>query len=246
MRWFTVFCLALGSISCGGPIDEVQQIAAVDALRGEWRTVLESPGGELPFGLRVTIEKGRPSVVILNDIEEVPTSSVSVNGDRVVIDMDWYDSRLEGRLSPDGRRIDGSWTKVIPGGVSQLGWVAEKGAAARFRPPAVVGIPTGDPAAVEDVAGIWQIVFTDEAGTEQARGEFIQDSTRVTGTMLTDTGDYRYLDGSYEDGVLRLSTFDGAHAFLFQPRATAEGCLAGYLCTLVIYIATLTAVRIVA
>jgi thiol-disulfide isomerase/thioredoxin len=246
MRIFTVLCLALGSISCGGPIEEVRQIAAVDALRGEWRAVLQSPGGELPFGLRVTVESGRPSAVILNDVEEVPTSSVSVNGDRVVIDMDWYDSKLEGRLSKNGLRIDGSWTKVIPGGVSQLGWVAEKGAAARFRSPASVGIPTGDPAAVEDVAGSWRIVFTDEGGTEQARGEFIQDGTRVTGTMLTGTGDYRYLDGSYEDGVLRLSTFDGAHAFLFQARATAEGGLAGDFWSRDSYHATWTADRIVA
>jgi hypothetical protein len=126
MKWITATLVSIALIGCG-PLPEVDRIVTADALRGEWRSVLESPGGELPFGLRIEFEGGRLTAVILNHDEEVPTSSVTVDSDRVVIEMDWYDSRLEGRLSSDGLRIDGSWTKVIPNGAARLGWVAENG-----------------------------------------------------------------------------------------------------------------------
>jgi thiol-disulfide isomerase/thioredoxin len=41
-------------------------------------------------------------------------------------------------------------------------------------------------------------------------------------TFLTTTGDYRYLGGMLDDDILRLSVFDGAHAFLFVARWDKE------------------------
>ncbi|HLP12000.1 MAG TPA: TlpA disulfide reductase family protein [Flavobacteriales bacterium] len=38
----------------------------------------------------------------------------------------------------------------------------------------------------------------------------------VTGTFLTETGDYRYLEGKVVNNKLTLSCFDGSHAFLFK------------------------------
>ena len=78
-----------------------------------------------------------------------------------------------------------------------------------------------------DISGIWKAEFVDSDGVSPARGEFRQSRSRVTGTFLTPTGDHRYLEGSYENGLLRLSTFDGAHAFLFQARASNDGRLSG-------------------
>jgi len=37
----------------------------------------------------------------------------------------------------------------------------------------------------------------------------------LTGTFLTTTGDYRYLEGTVSGNKLYLSSFDGGHAFLF-------------------------------
>jgi thiol-disulfide isomerase/thioredoxin len=226
MKYVTVAVVSIALIGCGAP-PEVTWIATADALRGEWRSVLESPGGELPFGLRIDFEGGRLTAVILNHDEEVPTSSVSIEENRVVIEMDWYDSRLEGRLSRDGLRIDGDWTKVIPGGSARLSWFAEKNKRHRFRAIEPTEVSPEDSTPVENVGGHWKITLTDDGGEQQARGEFVQEGLLVTGTILTRTGDYRYLEGTYDAGVLRLSTFDGAHAFLFHARATADGGLYG-------------------
>src|SRR5690606_7042181 len=50
-----------------------------------------------------------------------------------------------------------------------------------------------------------------------------KDSNKVTGTFITETGDYRHLEGNYIADSLYLSTFDGAHAYLFEAKVDKEG-----------------------
>lgn len=72
-----------------------------------------------------------------------------------------------------------------------------------------------------DLSGRWEVKF--EAGTEDeypAIGEFVQDGNHLTGTFMTETGDYRFLEGTVQANKFSLSTFDGAHAFLFDGKIT--------------------------
>jgi thiol-disulfide isomerase/thioredoxin len=49
----------------------------------------------------------------------------------------------------------------------------------------------------------------------------------IHGTILTTTGDYRYLAGNISGRRLLLSCFDGAHAFLFDAQLETDGTLRG-------------------
>lgn len=204
------------------------------SLDGLWHATLASPGGELPF----TVQISNSRAVILNGAERVPTSGVDVRGSQVAIRFDWYDSALRAELAPDGNVMNGMWTRTVPSGTARMAFHATRGEQPRFRPIASSG-------PVASVDGIWKADFADPDGTSPARGEFHQDpgSSRVTGTFLTPTGDDRYLEGSFEGGVLRLSTFDGAHAFLFQAKSSAEGTLSGDYWSRDSYHATWTASR---
>ena len=72
-------------------------------------------------------------------------------------------------------------------------------------------------AANADLSGRWAVQFTDDEGKpELAVGEFSQVDDVITGTFLAETGDHRYLAGQVRGDELYLSTFDGAHAFLYQ------------------------------
>ena len=217
MRSFVVACLLLSA--CRQP-----------SIDGAWRGVLTSPGGELPFTLLIAHGKA----VIVNGAEQAPASGVDVHGSAVTIRFDWYDSAIHATLH--GNTMAGEWTRMVPSGVSHLAFHAMRGEKPRFFPIA---------GSSGNVNGVWQAQFTDADGVSPARGEFHQapGSTRVTGTFLTPTGDDRYLEGSFENGVLRLSTFDGAHAFLFRARATSDGKLAGDYWSRDSYHATWTATR---
>ena len=172
----------------------------------------------------------------MNGVEKVPTSGVSIEGSHVTIRFDWYDSVINADLSNDGNSMTGAWTRTVPSRTARMVFHATRGEQARFTP---VGAASGN------VSGIWKAEFVDSEGVSPARGEFHQDpgSTRVTGTFLAPTGDDRYLEGSYENGLLRLSTFDGAPAFLFQARASSDGKLSGDYWSRDSYHATWTATR---
>ncbi|MBU2938785.1 TlpA family protein disulfide reductase [Lacinutrix sp. C3R15] len=72
------------------------------------------------------------------------------------------------------------------------------------------------------ISGNWETIFSPENKEDKyiAKGSFKQTGNKVTGTFLTTTGDYRYLEGVVDGDQMKLSTFDGAHAFLFTARVT--------------------------
>lgn len=214
------------------PLPEV----TVPSIDGEWRAVLESPGGELPFGLRIE-EAGSPPAVAINGDEQVPFTSVRVVDGRVMLEIAGYDSRIVAQVSSDGRTMTGEWSKTAPEGVSRLPFRAALGYAHRFA-PGEVSEPGGT------VDGDWRVVFTeDDATTFPARAVLEQDGTAVRGTFLTETGDYRYLDGQLRSGRLSLSCFDGGHAFLFTA-TLADDALTGDFWSRDTYHATWTATRL--
>lgn len=66
------------------------------------------------------------------------------------------------------------------------------------------------------IDGKWQVLFDpDTEHNFPAIGIFNQEKNKVTGTFLTETGDFRFLSGSFKNNKLMLSSFDGAHVFLF-------------------------------
>jgi thiol-disulfide isomerase/thioredoxin len=213
--------------------------AKTASIEGTWRAVLTSPGGELPFTLRIVREGAGLRAVIVNGAEQAPASGVDVHDSSVTIRFDGYDSAIRAALSVDGNAMTGAWTRTVPAGLARMAFRATRGERPRFLPAAAGAAP------LANVSGIWKAEFTDSDGVSPARGEFHQDpgSNRVTGTFLTPTGDDRYLEGSFENGLLRLSTFDGAHAFLFQARASSDGKLAGDYWSRDSYHATWSATR---
>jgi peroxiredoxin len=72
------------------------------------------------------------------------------------------------------------------------------------------------------------VTFTDNSGApEVAVGEFNQSHDAVSGTFLTATGDHRFLAGQVKGDEVYLSTFDGAHVFLYKAKILSDGSLAG-------------------
>lgn len=186
---------------------------------GTYRAILELPGGELPFGLDVAKEEEGIVLYLVNGEERVRVTDVTVAEGRLTATMPGYENTLTAEVR--GGKLTGEVSLLRAGGERQvLPLRAEAGKAWRFFEQ-----PSTDNA---DVAGRWSVTFTSDPGKESPGvAEFTQSFERVTGTILTPTGDHRFLAGEVKGDELFLSRFDGASAYLFKARVTEDGALVG-------------------
>ena len=187
---------------------------------GTYRVVLQLPGGELPFGLDLEREGPGWTGFLVNGPERLKVSEVAVDGSHLEMKMPGYENRLTAEAKNGS--LEGEVVLSKPGGKDQhLPLRAQLEQNYRFFPP-----PNR---AGVDVSGRWTVTFSTADGKDEtAVGEFSQANDVVTGTVLTDGGDHRYLAGQVRGEELALSTFDGAHAFLYKAKVTGpDGGLAG-------------------
>lgn len=203
--------LSLALAGCSSRVSEPQP--------GMYRAVLELPGGETPFGLEVAIEKGAAVLYLSNGSERTRVPNVKIADGELHAAFPGYENSLRATMHRDA--LDGAVTLIKAGGVEQvIPFKAKLGETYRFFPDSHT-----DNA---DVAGRWEVAFTDDAGkTSQAVALLAQHHDRVTGTVMTPTGDHRFLDGQVHGDELLLSTFAGGLAYLYKLQVTRGGTLEG-------------------
>ena len=65
----------------------------------------------------------------------------------------------------------------------------------------------------QTIAGKWRINLSE---TNTGLGNFKQIGCRLKGSILTETGDYRYLDGFIKNNSIHIQGFDGVFSFIFK------------------------------
>jgi thiol-disulfide isomerase/thioredoxin len=213
-RFLGVFIVViLGLTSCLSNKNEEANAAETALLKnGIWR--LEMPLNDsviLPFHVEFTND----SLYLLNADERLG-SQYRIKNDSVFCKIAVFDSWLELRLlSSDS--FEGRWLNKQKGDdyfISVRGKYTG-GRTGRF---ATDNSKNNTPFSF---TGKYEVTFVDGSANccnDKAIGEFFQEGNQISGTFLTETGDYRYLEGNINGSELSLSTFDGSHAFLFKAR----------------------------
>ncbi len=190
---------------------------------GIWRAVLKTPGGDLPFGLLIwpNSDKTTYQTYAFNGLEQLPMDAATIQGDSIHIPMALFESELVAKVND--KVLKGYWRRRRTGQQYQImPFEARLNQLERFQPKAATG---GQPM---NVSGKWNTTFRSADGSSyEAVGVFNQQENRVTGTFLTTTGDYRYLEGNVFGDSLFLSCFDGSHAFLFKAKVSSDRQLTG-------------------
>jgi peroxiredoxin len=190
-----------------------------DVKMGTYRVVLTTPGGELPFGLELKPQDSHPVGYLINGEERLLLGEVRITGSHLEIPMPGYENVL--KADAVGNELQGEIFLVKPNDKNQhVPLHATLGDTYRF-----FGQPARDNT---NVSGRWAMKLIDDGGAAEAVvGEFSQSHDVVSGTILTATGDHRYLAGQVKGDELYLSTFDGAHVFLYKAKIAADGSLDG-------------------
>lgn len=177
----------------------------------------------LPFTFDVVYENENDFYIeIINGEERYRIDDIQYGPDRATakdtfnVFFKAYDSEI--RAIVEGKMMSGEWIVNNRKNYS-IPFKAENGKAFRFtnlkKEP------------VMDLTGKWEVHFLDGDDPYDAIGEFKQNGNKLSGTFMTETGDFRYLDGTVQGDKMYLSCFDGSHAFVFEAKIKEDKTLVG-------------------
>lgn len=179
---------------------------------------------QLPFNFNVRYdEQNQLQIEIINADEKILVKEINIGRDRrtardtIEIDFPIYDSTIKAVYR--GGIMEGEWIVHNKKNYS-IPFVARQGKTERFT------IQKNKP--IADLSGKWKVNFdADKENPYVGIGEFEQKGNHLQGTFLTETGDYRFLEGTVQGDKMYLSCFDGSHAFLFTADIDEDNMLRG-------------------
>lgn len=178
---------------------------------GMYRGVLSlraEENAELPFNYEWKYENKKPIMIIHNAEERIRVDEIERKGDSLIIKLPVFDTEFRCVVSVDG--LQGKWVNHYRSTQHEIPFRSYYNQNYRFFPSA--GFVTSS------INGKWQTTFSPESEAMSAAiGVFkqVEGTDIIYGTFLTETGDYRFLEGIEKEGKIYLSAFDGSHAFLF-------------------------------
>lgn len=183
-------------------------LSSIIITSGMWRAVLFTPGGELPFQLKIEEQKNNYSFTIINGKEHMLLGDVIFKDDSVIVQFPIYESELRLKITSP-RHLEGVFNNLTRITHASIRMDAHLSDQPRFT--------LKSSAPPKSIKGKWSVTFApDSKDSSAAVGVFEQNSNHVTGTFLTTSGDYRFLEGVVDGDSLFLSGFDGVFVYLFK------------------------------
>ena len=170
-----------------------------------WKGMIHRPDGKIiVFNFSVMHGK-KPYMTFTNANEKILVTNMYFTQDSVFFKMPVFESSFKAKIS--NSFWDGVWIKGTANSDQVLPFTAMKNAM-RFE--------AKEGKANYNISGRWQVSFAnDKTQNDASIAEFKQTGNKIYGTFLTPSGDYRYQEGIVSGNKLRMSGFDGGHAFLF-------------------------------
>lgn len=184
-----------------------------DLKAGRWNASLtRDDGKQIPFVIDLQYDQQQLFAYILNGQEKIKTEKISFTGDSATMRLPVFESHFKIRkIGSDS--LNGIWISGAEGGDLIVPFSAHLENRSDITPAK----------ASENIQGKWSMEFTRPNQTKRpAIGNFTQKGNKVSGSILTPSADYRYLEGTISQDSILFSTFDGSHAFLFEAKIDGD------------------------
>lgn len=184
---------------------------------GKWRGVIHYSQQNVPFAFEVSYPDGTlPQLTFINGKEKRVINEISWEDDSIRIPLHPFDVELRAKVTAIS--MDGSYLK--PYRNSKYSFSAD------FGMPRLMKKSVRPSPKVEER---WDMTFEEGTNNEsKGVGLFKQVGESVFGTIMTKTSDFRYFEGIMDGDSIKLSSFDGAHAFMILGKKI-EGSWSGEL-----------------
>ena len=152
--------------------------------------------------IEMKISEQAKSIYILNGDEKISCGVRQLKNDSMQFLLPVFNQFFKGVFTSD-TSIIGTWTNLAKAKDYTIPFTAIKKAFPKNTSNHIL-------------KGKWQAEFSPAtADAFKAIGEFKTANNRTYGTFITETGDFRFLQGYITDNKLTLACLDGAHTFLF-------------------------------
>lgn len=177
-------------------------------ITGDWTGSAVSHGQQVPLHLRITGKADALNAALINGPETAPATSVTVDGNHVVVNFNYYTKTLDATLT-DGKLTGSYGTKAVryPLTLSQAAPVAGAGSAA------------------PKIGGEWEIEVKSAKGESAWQLRVAQDRASVKAVIQRIDGDTGSLYGTWGAGTYRVSHFTAAGPALYTLTPKNDGTL---------------------
>lgn len=181
---------------------------------GYWRASITLPGGEIETGIEISRDGKLYQASLVNGQERVRINDVSFSDGELLLRFPAFNNEIRATLT--NGKLAGELTIVRRFGETQVMPFSAVPGNERSQ--------ESSEAPNHDMSGRWQVRFHEADGSDTPSiGEFAQRGSRLFGTFLNPNGDHRFLAGHVRGNSFKLSTFDGAHAFIFSGEISETG-----------------------
>jgi len=201
MKYMTVFLLLIGSLFVQG-----QSLKS-----GKWSGEITYQKHKVPFQFEVNNTGGdTPEIIFINGRERRSVKNATIVGDSIFIPLDPFDVSIRAKFG--AMSLSGEYVKHYRNAKMSLN--------AAFGGVRFAKSSTKTNVSVEER---WKMTFSpDTPSMSDGVGLFKQMGDKVIGTVMSETSDYRYFEGIVDGDSLKLSSFDGAHAFMILGKKTGS------------------------
>lgn len=175
---------------------------------GPWRFELRTGNGIVPFVIEFKDNKGTLTGVLRNGKETIELNEINVKKDEISIPLQTYEMSLELEEPKEGK---------------VAGYLVRHNKNPRVKTPlfGVHGIkerfPEEKSKPLIDLNGRWEITLKDEEDkVDKGVMVFEQKENTLHGSILTPTGDYRYMEGFVSGNEFEAASFDGVLNYLVK------------------------------
>jgi thiol-disulfide isomerase/thioredoxin len=176
---------------------------------GQWQGKIRYEQTDVPFTFEVARDElDNYSITLINGAESITITNTHWEGDSLIIPMHSFDAEIIAKVSKES--MSGRWVKNYKNNPG-LPFTASFGKA-RFPKSSKKKTKVKLPESLK-------LTIAPKGGLQyQAISLFQREGNEISGTILTEVGDYRYFEGIIDGDSLKASSFDGAHAFMLLGR----------------------------
>lgn len=190
------------------------QSAKIELWRGELNM---NDRLQVPFLFTLGKNGKKYSMTIVNGEEKINLSCTQKK-DSITALFPGIDAFLKFRI--EGNEIRGYWLNLNKKKLQKIPLHASNQQKLRFEWSAKE-IPS-------DVKTKYRVVFDDDSEKKTCVGIFKSEKGFIQGTIMTETGDYRFLDGNINGNSFKMSTFNGTWAMLVEGKIIGDSVVGNF------------------